>query len=134
MNIYEEELEGREFDWFAIDSEGNIGLFSTAGEGTIPDPVMEAYSEHDNISEQLESPNWGSSEVWSDYAALGLFVYDWDLPGGPYKRERTPSKVMNNEFKTKLLSMDSLYSFPIKFVERGFNLEAHTIYAACAAK
>ncbi|MCP5244423.1 MAG: hypothetical protein H6937_00020, partial [Burkholderiales bacterium] len=72
MSIYEEELEGREFDWFAIDSEGNIGLFSTAGEGTIPDSVVEAYSEHDHISEQLESPNWGNSDVWSDYAALGL--------------------------------------------------------------
>ena len=117
MSIYEEELEGREFDWFAIDSEGNIGLFSTAGEGAIPSSVMEAYSEHDNVSEQLESPNWGSSEVWSDYAALGLYVYDWNLHGGPYIREREPSKVMNNELKTKLLSIGSLYSFPIKFTE-----------------
>ncbi|USD19840.1 hypothetical protein MJO52_12185 [Microbulbifer variabilis] len=117
MSIYEEELEGREFDWFAIDSEGNIGLFSTAGEGKIPGPVMEAYSEHDNISEQLESPNWGSSEVWSDYAVLGLYVYDWDLPGGPYKRVRAPSKAMSDELKTKLLNMGSLYSIPTKFVE-----------------
>ena len=117
MSIYEEELEGREFDWFAIDSEGNIGLFSTAGEGAIPSSVMEAYSEHDNVSEQLESPNWGNSEVWSDYAALGLYVYDWNLHGGPYIRERKPSKVMNNELKKKLLSMGSLYSFPIKFTE-----------------
>jgi hypothetical protein len=117
MSIYEEELEGREFDWFAIDSEGNIGLFSTAGEEVIPASVMEEYSEHDNISEQLESPNWGSSEVWSDYAALGLYVYDWNLHGGPYKRQRTPSKIMSNELKTKLLSMGSLYSFPIKFTE-----------------
>lgn len=117
MSIYKEELEGREFDWFAIDNEGNIGLFSTAGEGTIPGPVMEAYSEHDDISEQLESPNWGSSEVWSDYAVLGLYVYDWNLHGGPYKRERKPSKVMSNELKTKLLSMGSLYSVPVKFSE-----------------
>ncbi|WP_226645348.1 hypothetical protein [Microbulbifer variabilis] len=114
MSIYEEELEGREFDWFAIDSEGNIGLFSTAGEGTIPGSVIGAYSEHDNISEQLESPNWGTSEVWSDF---GLYVYDWNLHGGPYKREREPSKVMSNELKTKLLSMGSLYSLPIKFTE-----------------
>ncbi len=117
MSIYEEELEGREFDWFAIDSEGNIGLFSTAGEGTIPGEVMEAYSGHDDMSEQLESPNWGSSEVWSDYAALGLYVYDWNLHGGPYKRERVPSNVMSNELKTKLLGMGSLYSLPLKFTE-----------------
>lgn len=117
MNIYKEELEGREFDWFAIDSEGNVGLFSTAGEGFIPDTVMNAYSEHDKISEQLESPNWGSSEVWSDYSKLGLYVYDWNLHGGPYKQERAPSKAISEELKTKLLSMGSLYSFPVKFSE-----------------
>lgn len=117
MSTYEQELEGREFDWFAIDSEGNIGLFSTAGEGAVPVAVIEAFSEHDNISEQLESPNWGSSEVWSDYAALGLYVYDWNLHGGPYKRARVPSKVMSDELKTKLLSMGCLYSLPIKFTE-----------------
>jgi hypothetical protein len=118
MSIYEEELEGREFDWFAIDCEGNIGLFSTAGEGTIPSAVMEAYSEHDKISEQLESPGWGSSEVWSDYAALGLYVYDWSLHGGPYKKERAPSKVINAELKQKLLSLGSLHSFSVKFAEQ----------------
>lgn len=118
MSIYEEELEGREFDWFAIDSEGNIGLFSTAGEGVIPSEVMEAYSEHDKISEQLESPNWGSSEVWSDYSALGLYVYDWSLHGGPYKKERAPSKVMNTELKQKLLSLGSLHRFSVKFAEQ----------------
>ncbi|WP_413665364.1 hypothetical protein ACG1BZ_09295 [Microbulbifer sp. CNSA002] len=117
MSVYEEELEGREFDWFAIDSEGCIGLFSTAGEGTIPSPVMNAYSEHDNISEQLESPNWGSPEVWSDYVALGLYVYDWSIPVGPYKQVRVPSKAMNDQLKKKLLSMGSLYTFPIKFSE-----------------
>lgn len=78
---------------------------------------MEAYSEHDEISEQLESPNWGSSKVWSDYSALGLYVYDWDLHGGPYKQERAPSKVMSNELKQKLLSLESLYIFPVKFSE-----------------
>lgn len=117
MSIYEEELEGREFDWFAIDSEGNIGLFSTAGEGFIPGLVMRAYSEHDKISEQLGSPNWGSSEVWSDYSELGLYAYDWNLHGGPYKQERVHSKSMSDELKTKLLSLGSLYRFTIKFTE-----------------
>jgi hypothetical protein len=117
MSIYEEELEGREFDWYAIDSEGNIGLFSTAGEGTIPGTVMDAYSEHDDISDQLESPNWGNSEVWSDYAKLGLYVYDWDLPGGPYKRERVPFNAMSNELKTKILNMDSLFNLSVRFEE-----------------
>ena len=41
MSHYKGELAGREFDWFAIDSDGNIGLFSTAGEGRIPETVFE---------------------------------------------------------------------------------------------
>lgn len=117
MIIYEEELEGREFDWFAIDSEGNIGLFSTAGEGSIPNLVIEAYSEHDDISELLESPNWGSSEVWSDYAKLGFYVFDWNLHGGPYKREHEPTSKMNSELKAKLMAIGSIPSLPVKFTE-----------------
>ncbi|MEZ8131782.1 hypothetical protein [Enterovibrio norvegicus] len=117
MSIYDEELEGREFDWFAIDSDGSIGLFSTAGEGTIPDQVMEAYSEHDKISEQIDAPNWGNSEVWSDYAALGFYVFDWNLHGGPYERKCVPTKVMTDELKIKLTQVGCLYPLPLKFAE-----------------
>ena len=117
MSIYEEEIEGREFDWFAIDSEGNIALFSTAGEGPVPKLVTESYGEHDAISELFDSPNWGSSEVWSDYAALGFYVFDWNLHGGPYKREREPTKSMNPELKEKIMTMGSLHNFSGKFPE-----------------
>ncbi|WP_045858761.1 hypothetical protein [Teredinibacter purpureus] len=117
MSIYEEELEGREFDWFAIDSEGNFGLFSTAGEGSIPSLVIEAYIEHDKISELLDSSNWGSSEVWSDYAALGFYVFGWNLHGDPYKREREPTGSMSTELKAKLVAMGSISKLPVKFTE-----------------
>ncbi len=117
MSSYEEELEGREFDWFAIDSEGNIGLFSTAGEGSIPSLVVESYAEHDNISELLDSPSWGNSEVWSDYAALGFYVFDWNLHGGPYKREREPTCSMGTELKSKLVAMSSIPTLLVKFTK-----------------
>ena len=117
MSIYEDEIEGREFDWFAIDCEGNLGLFSTAGEGLIPSLVIQTYAEHDDISEILDSPNWGSSEVWSDYAALGFYVFDWNLHGGPYKREREPTSSMSAELRAKLMAMASLPMLPVKFEE-----------------
>ena len=117
MNIYEEELEGREFDWFAIDSEGNFGLFSTAGEGSIPSLVIESYAEHDSVSELLDPPNWGSSKVWSDYAALGFYVYDWNLPGGPYNRKSEPTGSMSTELKEKLMAMGSAPTLSVKFTE-----------------
>ncbi|ESP91486.1 hypothetical protein [Pseudoalteromonas luteoviolacea] len=117
MSIYEEKLEGREFDWFAIDGEGNIALFATAGEGTIPNLVIENYAEHDAIAVQLESPNLGSSEVWSDFAKLGFFVFDWDLHGGPYKREQKPTSTMSVQLRNTIMAMGSIPSLPVKFTE-----------------
>jgi len=117
MSIYEEELEGREFDWFAIDNEGNIGLFSTAGEGSMPSVVIECFAEHDNISELFESPNWGSSEVWSDYAKLGFYVFDWKLHGGPYKKVHEPTGNMNSELMAKIMAIGGIPSLLVKFTE-----------------
>ncbi|MDK2594018.1 hypothetical protein [Pseudoalteromonas obscura] len=117
MSIYEEELEGREFDWFASDSEGNIALFATAGEGTIPNLVIKNYADHDAVAVQLESPNWGSSEVWSDFAKLGFFVFDWDLHGGPYKRAQNPTSNMNKQLRNTIMALGSIPSLPVKFAE-----------------
>ena len=117
MSIYEEEIEGREFDWYAEDIDGKIGLFSTAGEGFMPESVIENFSNHDEISDSLDSPNWGSPEVWSDYAKLGFYVYDWDLPGGPYKKERSPVGEMTLELKNKLLSLIDIPKLNVKFSE-----------------
>jgi len=46
MNTYNHGIEGSEFDWFAEDIEGNIGLFATAGEGAVPDVVVINFKEH----------------------------------------------------------------------------------------
>ena len=70
------DLIGLEFDWFALDKNNDIALFSSAGWGNIPDTVMQNYEEHKNISEFL-IPNYGLPvEVYANY---GLFVYDWKI-------------------------------------------------------
>ena len=125
MGIYEEKLEGGEFDWFAQDNEGNIALFATAGAGNIPKPVIECYKEHELISEILESPNWGSSEVWMDYAALGFFVYDWKLNNGPYIKKCDPASKMDNELRTKILAIKDLPKLQLRFLEIS---EIHDVY------
>lgn len=111
------ELEGRKFDWFAKDDEGNFGLFSTAGEGSIPSLVIEAYAEYDNISGLLDSPNWGSSEVWPDYAVLGFYVFDWNSQYGSYKQEREPTGRMSAELKSTLKAMGNIPILPVKFMQ-----------------
>ncbi|WP_085297609.1 hypothetical protein [Cognaticolwellia mytili] len=115
--IYEEEIEGREFDWYAIDSEGNFGLFSTAGEGFVPKYVLDIFSKHDDISNSLESPNWGSSDVFLDYSKLGFYVFDWDLPNGPYKKQCEPLNQMDKRLKLRLLKLTESSKLNINFKE-----------------
>lgn len=106
------DLEGREFDWFAVDSNGNIGMFSTAGEGFIPEAVGPHIAEHDGLSADLPAPNTGSAQVWSDYAALGLYVFDWSLPGGPYILRGIPASPMAGELRQRVFGIRNLPAYP----------------------
>jgi len=85
------ELNGLEFDWFAIDRNGNLALFATAGEGFVPGFVAEHYLFHLALSDSIEVPDYGTADVWKNYAAVGLFVFDWRVPGGPYEKRASPS-------------------------------------------
>lgn len=105
------DLNGIEFDWFAKDSDGNLALFATAGEGFFPTSVEAHHTKHMSISESLPSPNIGTKSVWSDYAALGLYVFDWDLPGGPYKLRATPMKQASSELVSDIEAVPQLPRF-----------------------
>ena len=104
-------LSGIEFDWFAVDSEGNLALIATAGEGFFPNSVFGNRAAHELLSEALPAPRTGTSEVWKDYADLGLYVFDWALPGGPYERQVTPSGKINHELQAKILAIPELPKF-----------------------
>ena len=82
MNNIKQEMEGIDFDWFAIDQSGNWAVFTTAGEGFIPDIVLKHADLHSSISEKISRPNWGSSNIWHDYEVTGLFAFDWDSTTG----------------------------------------------------
>ena len=71
------DFAGTEFDWFAVDQDGNFALFATAGKGPVPDQVLHSPEPHDELAKSIAVVGWGSSEVWSSYARVGLFVYDW---------------------------------------------------------
>lgn len=109
------DLRGVEFDWFASDSEGNLALFATAGEGFFPEAVSSNHVQHAAISEALPTSHLGTPNIWQDYAALGLFVFDWALPGGPYKKVASPKKVANHEFLASVLAISELPQFVASF-------------------
>lgn len=113
------DLEGREFDWFAIDGEGNVAMFATAGEGFIPDEVLSCIALHEDLTEYLPAPHTGSAEVWSDYAALGLYVFDWSLHGGPYLLQRRPSAPVACELRERVRGITGLPVYPGSFSRLG---------------
>ena len=82
-------LDGVDFDWFAIDVSGQLAVFASAGSGIIPNNVLKSQSVHESISEKIDAPNWGNEAVWDDYAKLGLYVFDWYADS--YRKIRSPA-------------------------------------------
>lgn len=109
---FNERFLGLEFDWFASDAEGNIGLFSTAGFGPVPDNVQLHFQGHDQVAAQLD---WRVSEVWKECASRGLFVFDWQHWQGPYRKEESPLGDMDAAFKCQILTIPKLPFFKGNF-------------------
>jgi hypothetical protein len=95
-----EQVEGGEFDWFAVDGCGHIGHFATAGYGPIPAAVLARLNGIRDLDEQiLQLPVVGDAtghlpgkiEDWLEMARRGLFAYDWKHWHGPSQRAATPS-------------------------------------------
>ena len=98
-------FEGGEFDWFAVDADGHIGHFSTAGYGPVPLPVLERLDADQtdevwSLGERLlDLPVIGEAtghlpgriDDWLELARRGLFGFDWQHWSGPYRRAATPS-------------------------------------------
>lgn len=105
------DLSGIEFDWFAADSEGNMALFATAGEGFFPSSVAEHHADHAALSDSLRTPRYGTPEMWKDYADCGLYVFDWALPGGPYEKREAPTGVASQELNERIMALPELPRF-----------------------
>lgn len=111
------EIEGREFDWFATDCAGNVAILATTGSGPVPASVISSCVEHGAISDSIDSSHWGSEAVWDDFAKLGLFVYDWELHGGPYRRMREPTAEVADQLREKLRGLTSMPRLNLQFME-----------------
>jgi hypothetical protein len=79
---------GLEFDWFAVDRSGYLGVFATAGEGPIPAGIWQHREAYNKLSEEcLSLPATrlfekfitasGDFGDWWRFAAQGLFAFDY---------------------------------------------------------
>jgi hypothetical protein len=101
-----EDVAGLEFDWFALDRDGHIAIFSTAGWGEIPTAVLEASAADGDDSDaeaaliermprigewRSEGKGPGGCREWTDLGMRGLYVFDWRHWSGPYERIVVPA-------------------------------------------
>lgn len=98
-----DEILGLEFDWLASDADGYVALFSTAGGGYAPDEFLRDTDAHDAaIDAVLASPAStvarfapelppGLKNTWRMVAERGLFAFDSDPHGGPYRMVAAPA-------------------------------------------
>jgi hypothetical protein len=94
------DLAGLEHDWLAVDADGRVALFSSAGGGVIPDAVACTIDAHDAAiaailarpasTRALLAPAVLGENTWRLVAERGLYAYDADPNGGPYRRVAVP--------------------------------------------
>lgn len=93
-------LHCRLFEWLAVDSDGNVALFSNAGNGDAPSEVLRYWKLVDEATDSLRQLpavgeavllSQGSCDFWTGASERGLVTYDWKFWGGPYAQVATPS-------------------------------------------
>jgi hypothetical protein len=99
-----DEIRGLEYDWLACDADGHVALFSTAGGGYAPEAFLRDTDAHDAAIEALlagpavttaqSAPDLPPdlTNTWRLVAERGLFAFDADVHGGPYRRVAEPTE------------------------------------------
>ena len=110
---------GSEFDWLALDKDGNFGYFCTAGEGWIPDSVLanaEPFWDTADIVATL--PVIGKSEPaftgthnvneWIQVADRGLYAFDWKRGTKRYELVARPTARLDTKKAPNIIQLAML--------------------------
>jgi hypothetical protein len=97
-----EDIQGIEYDWLGVDGSGCVALFGTAGAGYAPTKFLLDTDAHDEAiqavlalpasTEAKFSPTLapGLVNTWQLVAERGLYAYDCEPNGGPYRLVAAP--------------------------------------------
>ena len=80
--------DGIDLGWFAVDKDGHVGFFTSAGSLIVPEAVLQSRETYESLSKAIKSlPPAGKGSVqhsgggnrkdWIEMAARGLFAYDF---------------------------------------------------------
>lgn len=97
-----DDILGHEYDWLASDANGFVALLSTAGGGAVPIEFLKNTDAHDAAidailalpmaTQALFAPDLEPhlKNTWRMVAERGLFAFDSDPFGGPYRQVAAP--------------------------------------------
>ena len=90
-----EEIRGLEYDWLACDDLNQVALLSTAGGGYVPSNFLANTDEYDHAIDCIlgmpvvistnESIKENLDDIWGRVAERGIYAFDSDSFGGPYR-------------------------------------------------
>lgn len=109
IHDFDKRFPGLEFDWFALDAEANIGMFSTAGSGPVPANVRPHFRAHDQASHHFDLYQL------EECGRYGLIVFDWQHWEGPYLKMQQPLSAVDIAFKQHILQIPDLPVFDVVF-------------------
>jgi hypothetical protein len=122
-----------DLDWYAIDIDGQVGQFSTAGFGPVPSAVFRSYLAYIDAIEHVKSlpirckytllRKYPITASWELAAQRGLFGYDWDSSRAgwydsnlPYELVTLPLRpLMVDELPSEVADWVSQIRFPVSF-------------------
>ncbi len=102
-----EEIRGYEYDWLACDRAGHVALLSTAGGGYPPRAFLTDTDAYDRAIEALLAmpvttptdrvppTTGGCANTWKQAAERGLYAFDSDPNGGPYRLAGLPTEPVH---------------------------------------
>lgn len=97
-----DDIAGYEHDWLACDADDHVALFTTAGAGWVPVEFLRDIDAHAAALDALLAlaasttarfaPRYDADVVntWKLVAERGLFAYDCEPTGGPYRQVAAP--------------------------------------------
>jgi hypothetical protein len=91
------DLIGSEFDWYAIDRDGFIAVFCSAGWGPVPEVVFDHLEGQKSIGSEIKISNVPVPDIEfkatsSLLSEKGIFGYNWLNTFGPYRSFSQPTQ------------------------------------------